>query len=489
MADVSVSFDSSVTYPMIGDHCPQRAYAEYPFKFSGVGGNQAYDLVRRCLKEFGGDREHFDTPAWNPLGQWIKPGDNVFVLPNFVMNRRSGESLDEFYAKCTHGSVLRAVIDYATIACRDAQKVSFGNAPIQACEFDRVTEESGAKSIAEFYQKVSGATIGPYDLRLLVARWTRFGALLERKTREPECAVPVDLGADSWLDELFRPQNTPPKVRVGDYPPAETMSYHGPGKHIYVINRRVLDADVIISVPKLKTHQKVGITSALKGTVGAIARKECLAHYRRGAPEDGGDEYPRSTPTHDLVSWLTDKAAGVGTDLWSNLFRVQSKLLVHALRARKTSIMNGAWYGNDTAWRMALDIARILRYVRRDGTLSTSPQRRHLTFVDGVVAGEGEGPLDPRPRHMGTILFSPDICAADVACALIMGYDPRKIPLVENSFVSQAFPITEGRLQCVSLVLNGQPIDLTSVDSIVRLIPPKGWIGRIERNGSHSRSL
>ena len=54
---------------------------------------------------------------------------------------------------------------------------------------------------------------------------------------------------------------------MGDYAPEETLSFHSTGKHIYTIHCDALEADVVISVPKLKTHEKVGITCAIKGTV------------------------------------------------------------------------------------------------------------------------------------------------------------------------------------------------------------------------------
>ena len=158
-------------------------------------------------------------------------------------------------------------------------------------------------------ERTDTPTLDHMILRLLVARWTRFGALIETRIGDPCEAVEVNLGDDSLLDPLFRHQKRRPRVRVGDYPPGQTEAYHDTGRHIYVVNRRVLEADVIVSMPKLKTHQKVGITCALKGTVGTIARKECLAHHRMGGPEQGGDDRPlRGTPIHLLASNFADQS-------------------------------------------------------------------------------------------------------------------------------------------------------------------------------------
>ncbi len=484
MANVAICRQQNALYPNEEGFSPAKAYPEYPFDPGCVSTtNCVYDLVRQCLYDYGADRERYGTQKWNPLGEWISPGDKVFIMPNFVMNRRNGRSLEEFNAKCTHGSVVRAILDYASIATGDPTLVSFGNAPLQACDYDKVADETGAASVAKFYQQQVSVDPGPYDLRLMVANWTRFGAITKKTYKDSEQAVQVDIAEHSLLEDLFSGVSYTPQVRVGDYPHDETMSYHSLGKHLYLIHRRALEADVIISVPKLKTHQKVGITCALKGTVGSIARKECLAHHRQGSPEKGGDEFPAGSPLRNVASWLADKVENGRTDIFSNLLRILSKVFHRTLRFGPSGIMGGAWYGNDTAWRMTLDIARILRYARIDGSLSSQPVRRHLAFVDGIIAGEDEGPLMPVPRRTGTILFGSDICAVDAACALVMGYAPQDIPLVDRSFSSFAFPITSDPLSALQLSLNGQVVTWMDVHQqfAPAFVTPKGWRGKFER--------
>ena len=488
MPIVSICHNPNIAYPVGENYFSSRLYQEYPFKHLPLGTNRIYELVRRCLMDAGADSEHYDMPDWNPLGQWIKKGDRVFILPNLVAHRRSGESTEALLAKCTHASIVSALLDYIFIATGSLNHVALGSAPIQSCDYERVARDTGMTQIAQFYREVAYADIGPHDLRCVTSRWTRWGTLLERREQKTEEAVLIDLGEQSLLEELFHKPNSPVRVRVGDYDPRETMFYHGRGRHNYVVNKRVLDANVIISVPKLKTHQKVGITCALKGTVGAIARKECLAHHRKGGPEENVDEYPRTNFLRKLASDLADRADSTDKDILGNSLRFMAKALGRALRVGPSGIMGGGWHGNDTAWRMALDIARILRYARADGTLSNTPVRHHLAMVDGIIAGEGEGPLTPRPRKTGVILFSPDICAVDAACALIMGYDPLRIPLVKNSFINMPLPLTDDPLNDLCLILNGQRV---SASDILRqfsspFLTPKGWRGAIEADGKIS---
>src|SRR5574340_1263944 len=62
------------------------------------------------------------------------------------------------------------------------------------------------------------------------------------------------------------------------------------GRHCYLVARDVIDAGLIISLPKLKTHKKACGTGALKNLVGSNGNKEYLPHYRIGRC---GDSYAR----------------------------------------------------------------------------------------------------------------------------------------------------------------------------------------------------
>lgn len=476
---VSVVSAAGVDYPPAGPASPISRPPEYPFPTErGPGDSDVYLLVRQCLVAAGADRANLGGGEWNPLGRFIAPGSRVVVLPNLVMHRRRdrNESLAAFQAKCTQASVIRAVCDYAMIANRSPERISVACAPLQSCDFDAVCRESGLAAMAEFYRERCGDPLPLRDLRATRTRWSTFGALRECREDDTEPWVGVDLGSNSLIEDLYR-RNTPVHIRVGDYEPASTLMFHDRGRHVYAISRALLDADVIISVPKLKTHEKVGVTCALKGTVGAIARKECLAHHRLGAPDDGGDEYPVAGAARRLVSALVDRSTTTGTDLAHNAQRVAAKGLSKLARVGARGVMNGAWHGNDTAWRMALDIARVLRYARPDGTVAETPQRSHLVLVDGVVAGEGEGPLRPSPRRCGVVLFGTDVVHADLACARLMGFDPDRIPLLHHARQLGQLPLLAepgSPIVAVNSIPSGPDVVGRDV-GLERFRPPKGW--------------
>ncbi len=117
---------------------PSEQYPEYRLGHISPEPNPVYDAVRECLLQAGLDSENQGRADWNPLGVYIEPGQRVFVLCNFVYQRRPTESVKTFQAKCTHASVLRAVIDYILTATGPTGTVTLGNAPLQSGEWSRL---------------------------------------------------------------------------------------------------------------------------------------------------------------------------------------------------------------------------------------------------------------------------------------------------------------------------------------------------------------
>lgn len=474
---LTVTQEPGTVYPgPANDFSPSERYPEYEHDHLSTEPNSVYRQVRETLRLAQLDGENFGTAAWNPLGEYIKPRQTVFLLCNFVYHRRPQESEEDFFAKCTHASVVRAMCDYALKANRGLAPVYFGNSPLQSCNWAKVLHDTGADRLEEFY-RLRGKQVQARDLRKYVAERTAVGTYANEEQRDASDIVGVDLGTNSLLDELVGDTASP--FRITDYPTDRIGTCHGQGKHVYLINKAVIDSDVIVSIPKLKTHEKVGITCHLKGFVGTIGLKDCLAHHRFGDPARGGDEYPsrwklqvRTSRFHDFVNDSTSRPYGP-------LLRALDVLIRRAYRVAGVT-QAGAWEGNDTAWRMSLDIVRAVLHARRDGTLAEAPQRKLVGLIDGVVAGEGQGPLAPSPVRAGVLVWSDDLVSGDLAAIRLMGFAEQKIKLVTESFGLRTLRVSgltkqESRAQSVNYRGSLVPLEQLRMAMERSFATPQNW--------------
>jgi hypothetical protein len=66
-------------------------------------------------------------------------------------------------------------------------------------------------------------------------------------------------------------------------------------------------------------------------------------------------------------------------------------------------VRSGNWHGNDTVWRMCLDLNRILMYASPNGAMRDTP-KRYLSIVDGIYAMEGNGPVAGTLKRAGLVV-------------------------------------------------------------------------------------
>jgi uncharacterized protein (DUF362 family) len=115
--------------------------------------------------------------------------------------------------------------------------------------------------------------------------------------------------------------------------------------------RTVLEADFLVSMPKIKAHHWAGVTLSMKNMLGTVPGA------RYGWPKN-------------ILHW----------------------------RGIQESI---------------LDVC------------ATVPV--HFVIADGIIAMEGNGPLNGTPRPLGKIVLADDPIAADATCARLMGFEPDRI--------------------------------------------------------------
>lgn len=383
----------------------------------------------------------------NLLDGIVEPGQNVVVKPNWVLDSHP-RGLDVF-AIVTHSAVLRAVVDLAYEAMGGEGTITIADAPQWNCDFDNLLRTTEVERIAEYYRREHRFDVHIHDLR-------KVGTVAQGVTRQvdrrdlpgdPAGYAVVDLGARS----AFRGMPSMDRIYGADYDRSETRLHHNETTHEYLVSGSVLGADTFIHVPKLKVHKRVGVTLNAKGMVGINGHKNWIAHYRVGPPSAGGDEYA------DELAAAVRARNRVGRFAVDHLIAPRSRtreavfgVLQHGYRTLKPILgpfrfpergdempEGGNWHGNDTAWRMTADLARVALFADRAGTVHDVPQRRFVSVVDGIVAGEGEGPLAPDPRSCGVLVAGQNLLGVDLVCTRLMGFDWRKVRslhwLVEDS--------------------------------------------------------
>jgi len=130
--------------------------------------------------------------------------------------------------------------------------------------------------------------------------------------------------------------------------------------------RTVLEADFLVSMPKIKTHHWAGVTLGMKNMFGVVPGA------RYGWPQN-------------ILHWKG----------------IQESIL---------------------------DLC------------ATAPV--HFVIADGIVAMEGNGPLNGTPRLLGKIVLADDPVAADATCARLMGFEPSRIVHIREGsrFLGNASP-------------------------------------------------
>lgn len=452
--------NSVLEYPSNLPYNPPKAYPEldgliHPSRIDRS--NLVYPLVREALIALGLDKKHLSTSEWNPLSDVVSSGEKIIIKPNLVID---GEFLPSgiFQASVTHPSVIRPIIDYIYKATEGQCDLIIADAPLEGTSFNMVCEKLRLYDTIRYLTKRYTMRIKLMDLRdyclkrrLLVKLGDyRIQLLTKEVLRSLKNYMTIDLERysefDSIADELKDLVSTRTFIRKV---PSFAQSK---GHHKYTISKELLDADVIFNFPKLKTHKFAGVTLSLKNLLGSTINRHYFGHYRK----------------QGVSSTLFDSILG-------DLTRLHFKDIFAILVSRKRSSLcpkpvlraPGSGIRNDTIWRAILDITRIILYANKDGIMTEEKQRRQFVVVDGIIAGEGEGPLIPTPKKCGIVITGFNPLLVDVLCARSMGFDPMKIKTIRESLKPHKYPI--------SSFLNHNRLDLFSDIPNFHFRPPSGW--------------
>ena len=427
-------------------------------------------LVRRALLAGGLGRASVEAP----LRDVIAPGAKVLLKPNWVHHLNIGGHQGDCLV--THPALIRAVIGEVLLA-RPGQ-IIIGDAPIQDCKFECIVDATLRRSCQTL---TNGVPLSFVDFRRTILTDTDLSTGVQENVRPEENFVLFDLGTDSLLEPITTAR---PNFRVTKYDPRRLAARHHSGCHQYLLAREAFDADVVISMPKLKTHGKAGLTGALKNLVGMNGNKDFLPHHRVGGSVWGGDCYPGFAPLKRIgEAFLDDANRNIGRPSYrKQIGHARQVLRLHSRITGEDGSVEGMWHGNDTCWRMVGDLNRILRYGRADGTMSNTAERTVYTITDAIVCGEGEGPLAPEPIFCGAVTFAGNPVSADLCHAALLRLDPEKIPLLRGLKDSKVWPLHADGAS--TFTVDSQLMSLAEIGATygINARPPRGWIGHCEWN-------
>ena len=366
------------------------------------------------------------------------------IKPNFVMDCHYTGG--DYQSVVTHGSVIRAVMDYVAIALQQEGQIIIADAPMLDNDFNRIVRRTGLEEVIDFYAQ-QGLTVKLYDLRVENVEM-RDGLIVRRfkLSGDPVGYVAIDFASDSEFAEVAHLHK---RYRGSDYDNHETARHHDDKANEYLLSKTVLNADVVINMPKLKTHKKIGVTLNLKNLIGINGDKNWIPHYRVGSPKQNGDEYETANTLRHMESLLKDRFKEKAFALAES----ESKAGLYVARKLRgiqkaiventglTKIRAGGWYGNDTVWRPVLDLNKILLYADANGKMHGTQQREFFSVIDGIIGGDGDGPVITKAKPRGVVVGGFNPLAVDICATRRMGFDYRKFAQFANAFKLKKYPL------------------------------------------------
>lgn len=490
--------------------------------------NQVYASVRNLFIQLKMDAEHIGTPEWKPFRDMIKPGQNAVLKANFV---KGNHPLGEIgvQSMITHASIMRPVIDYLLLSTDGNCHITICDVALQSSVWEEIITGSGTKALVDFYAS-KGVTIDLLDLRREISHLNEQLVIDGRDfaDRDPLGYAAVNLGKDSALMPIIHKYK---RFMITDYGRGTVPEHHNPEKNEYCVAKTILNADLFINLPKLKSHRKTGLTCALKNLIGINGDKRWIAHHTERSKKLGGDEFPEYVlrnwfefrlfsflkrngkigiwcasqirKYHSLAYAMKDKLTGKGKtkgpqpapeaaqpvaavdpeqvahtyhityDMFLQRFPGASYEAFKELNPVASRPMEGSWYGNDTLWRTVSDLNEVIFFADKSGVMQPTKQRNYFCIIDGIIGGEKEAPMEHTPRKSGVLLGGTHPLALDFVAAKIMGFDYTKIPILYQLF-KRRLNFSEMTPESITVESNAAP------DLNLHFRPSRNWKGHIE---------
>lgn len=221
--------------------------------------------------------------------------------------------------------------------------------------------------------------------------------------------------------------------------------------------------------------------------MGISAGKDCLPHFQTGSVAENGDQYINPSVRKKIVTHLHDIVQSSPYIPIKFFAAMLKKLIWNSCRIIpfKDDVYEAMWHGNDTVWRTLYDLNRIVFFADKKGKMTKKQQRGFFCLIDGIVAGEKEGPLSPDPVNTGVIFAGFNPVAIDVVASTFMGFDYNKIPLIANGINNNKNETNffNGNVEDIFISENQERYHFQNLLSKInfRFEPHPGWKGYVER--------
>jgi uncharacterized protein (DUF362 family) len=413
----------------------------------------------------------------------IQSGNTVVLKPNWVLECHQ-EKPDEWEQVITHPTVTTAVLRKVVNRLNGRGKIIITDGPELNANFDNIL----ALHPVAYWKKITG--LNNIVLEIIDLREELY--IQDKNVTIKKVSLPGDPGGKVMvnllndLSEFYNHVKSAKGYFAGGSDIQEANSAHNGSDNLYSVSKTVIACDVFINIPKLKTHKKSGITCSLKNLVGINTYRNYLPHNSIGTPMEGGDQFPNSYTRSRIETALMPSIHQyiLKRPLLSRFFSPIITLGKRVFGDNKKTIRGGSWYGNDTIWRMILDINKILFYSDTEGNMVDDPakMKKYITVVDAIIAGEGYGPKSPDAKRINMLVMGTNPVSVDAVCARLMGFDPIKIPSIRNSFNIRHFPIINQVYKDIIIEFEQKTYNLSDFPKqcIADCNPHPGWSGHIE---------
>lgn len=471
---------------------PDTKYPEYAFQDILSSKNVVYESVRKIFEYLKFDKKNIGTQTWNPLRETIKPGETVLIKPNLVNSKHLEDG--DLTSIITHPALIRVVIDYILIALNGRGKIIIADSPERMADFGQIIKKCQLDQILRYYKQNNINIIEIRDLRRERIEYG-FDAIIKREkiNMDPEGYSLIDLGHESLFAQLS--EKILKKLYGADYKRKETIWAHTEGRNVYELGNSALQVDSIISLPKLKTHYRVGTTLNCKGFIGITGNKNYIPHRILGDPSNGGDTYtwPAQTKRGKIYRLLQDSLKDHLLSIAENKFTalLYSSILlayrkIFSPPPEDINYIGGTWYGENATWRSTVDIAKIVHYADKNGRLNNKPQKKFFSIIDGIISGEGNGPMKCTSKNTGILVGGSNLVAVDFTATKLMGFDPQKVKYLHYFTGTNRNKFNLNILEKeIKIQTNHKPYFSTTQQNFtrkqsLRFKPPDRWVGHLE---------